>query len=282
MLFSKRKLDQGDASSVRQIDPSTLKPGVPLVAPVYFYLKQNQKFVAIKRPLDLFGVDELEKFKQKGPLFHSDFIDQVEPFLRLGKKIKRRLIQLDEDQSRLSEKLNSKEPFVTDDLPESSVEISDWLIQEMGSLWSSELKIEPFFFYAFVKELCDPLSTEALLSVRDEDIEIYERGLLRSSCLVFLSLHLGESRLEVLNQIRKNAFEQVTFEEPLHFELNRLVEKKLNTSLISNFDGLSLETGKERISKMLASRLERIKKQFAGSLPFTPSIFGEKGFAHGR
>jgi hypothetical protein len=61
MEFSRKKLGQEAIRELRVCSIASVQPYALMLSPVYAYLPQNAKFVAIKAPLDFFTPEELAR-----------------------------------------------------------------------------------------------------------------------------------------------------------------------------------------------------------------------------
>ena len=270
MKFSRVKLPELAVSKLKSIEVKSIQPYSFVFAPVYIQLKLNQKFLAIKAPLDFFTSEELIRLESVEKVFISNFIDLVEPFRETARQVKKALTQQPLDS------VFSPAPY----------ELSDTVLRLVGPLWSDGLKLEPFFIAAFVEELCSSLSSELLVKARDKDVEIFERAVFESSCAVFLGLHLGHCEIDFLKEFRNEFFaeiieENITQEADEFSELKRFARSVLEFSAGNSAGVLS---GNEflkqngRIAQKLASRLRRVANQFVDAGKSAPTIFGPEGF----
>ena len=63
MDFSNRKLPVSAAPNMRSVPIGELKPYSLMLAPVYVFLKRNERFVAVKAPMDFFTPEEIERLR---------------------------------------------------------------------------------------------------------------------------------------------------------------------------------------------------------------------------
>jgi hypothetical protein len=196
MDFSKRKLPKEAAESMRICPIDTVKPYAMMLAPVYAYMKLNEKFVSVKAPLDFFTPGELDKLRTFEAFHLPAFVDTVLPFRSAARSVRALLSWSPE----LSVKGPRKDLVA---LPPASYELSDAVLRIVGPLWSSQAKVEPFFVAAFVNELCELLPAESLTTARDRSFDLYENAVLGSSWAVFLALHLGYVDLAFLNRLHR-------------------------------------------------------------------------------
>lgn len=288
MEFTKRKLPKEAASELFEIAVKDVKPFVFMPAPVYVLMKENEKFVAIKAPLDFFTPKDLDRYLSFSSFFFSRSIISSAPFQNAGRKVRALL------------------KFKPDPLPPASFEISDAILRTIGPLWSGAPDItenadntddkgkipiiEPFFISIFTNEVCDPFVGELLSNARDNSIVQYEHAVFCSSLAVFLALHLGYCELPFLNALRLTAFEAAVAGkargDPQNKSAGLEVGELLNV-VYTFFEGEDykkplrsefLFPRSDRTSLRLLSRLKRVSASLMNvSLP-APSIFGMDGF----
>jgi hypothetical protein len=276
MDFTLRKLPMEAASTLRICQIDTVKPFALMLAPVYVFMRRNEKYVSVKGPLDFFTPEELERLRTFETVFMPPFVDVVLPFRQVARRAKAILFW---DPS-----AGGKSP-----LPPSPFELSDAILRVVGPLWSPEHRLEPFFVSVFANEFCDLLPGNELLEVRDRDLALYERGIFISSWMVFLSLHLGITDTDYLNALRLHSFRKVIGTEvsdegmsPFRDELFELLDDLLADEAVyqplgfEDFEGRS-----ERVAQKLASRMKRVEESLTDITFKKPSIWGEKGFIHG-
>lgn len=280
MLFNKIKLPASAVSQLRKVAIDVVKPYVLMMAPAYIFMRRNEKFISVKEPLDFFEPDELKKYSSFKEIYFADFIDEVAPFHHAARVV-RRLLSLKDKVA-----VKEGESFPNISLAPSTYEISDAVIRSVGPLWSSGRKIEPFFVIFFADELCGPFPKELLLHARDQDVNEYEYALIRSSLAVFFALHLGHCHLGFLQELRASVFKVTLGLEKTFFierrrDLREIVDlidlafKDLNTQVVQ---GGAFSSRKERFSQKIASRLDRIDREFIDPDKPLPTIHGSKGF----
>ncbi len=268
MEFSQRKLPKEAAPNLRLCPIHTVQPFALMLAPVYVYMKINEKFVAVKAPLDFFTPEELERLKPFESVFLPEFVDSALPF----KKAARQVLAL------LSWK---------PEIPPAPYELSDAVLRILGPLWGGAVAIEPFFAAVFANELCHLLPGESLRQARDRDVLVYERAIFRSSWAVFLALHLGFCELEFLNRLRLRIFDDTIQNRSSAAQWSEVDE--LVAIACDSLDGLQAVNAKqltgaffstrgERVCQKITSRLERVKASLAPKDAPVPTIYGERGF----
>lgn len=270
MDFAHKKLPAEAAQNLRNIPIREIAPYALLLAPVYAFLKQNAKFIAIKAPLDFFTPEELEKISSMGSVFVTSAIDLAQPFQNAAARARAVLSVQPQDETKL---------------PPSPYELSDALLKIIGPLWGTGPVIEPYFVAVFVNSFCDELPGELLTQARELDVKLYEKALFRSSWAVFLALHLGYCDLAFLNRLRRQVFEQtlenVTRISPVVRETDALFN--LVTGIVENSEtrvraGDHFNAGTDPLRQKLASRMVRVKEHFIRKDQPVPTIYGPEGF----
>lgn len=272
MEFSKRKLPKEAAENLRTCPIDTIEPFALMLAPVYAFMKMNEKFVAVKAPLDFFTREELEKLRTFESLHIPPFIESVLPFRSAARAV----------QALLS--------WNPEGLPPPNYELSDAVLRIIAPLWGPKTAIEPFFVSVFVNELCELLPPEALLSTRERSIDAYEAAVFGSSWAVFLALHLGFSDLPFLNQLRRRAFEAIGRGTALSAleAYNPLIEvlaaarETVPDHQTRIIDSKLFLARADRVSRKLKSRFKRMGEILAAREEGPPllvaTIYGERGF----
>lgn len=273
MEFARRKLPREEATQLKSFPISDVEPYRLMLAPVYVFMRRNEKFVSVKAPLDFFTSEELERMKSFELFYHPPFADSLVAFTRTGRRIRAVLSQQD---------------------PPPPYEVSDQVIRALGPLWGVEadqLTLEPFFAVAVVLELCDPLPKELLLQARERDVELFERGVFLSGLSVFAALHLGYCDLVYLNRLFEGAFRAtlnapIGSEHPLAAGSEGARILQLARSLYGEAGAKDLREGMLRsrpdsFAQKFLARLQRVKDKLVDRTAPVVSIFGSKGFADG-
>jgi len=256
------------------------KPYVIMVAPVYVYLPKNLKFVAVKAPLGFFTSDELSKLTPFDSFYLPQFVDSVLPFQKAGESI-RELFRVRQQQSMQS---NQGAKQVT--LPVSSFEMNDSVIRLVGPLWSEGIRIEPFFLGFFANEICGAFTKETLSLASDQSVEKFELAFLRSSCAVFLALHIGLCEPELLKTLRHYVFHQTLSGDSPSAVFGEVGEiANLSVRLVPDLSTKEITLTSLKACPMQAARkiLGRLTRVEADLIPYgtpMPSIYGENGIAH--
>lgn len=272
MDFSDKKLPREEAPHLVRIPLDRIQPYALMVAPAYVLLKQNQKFIAVKGPLDFFLPAELERLRDRESLYFTKFIESVSPIQDVGKSV-RAILSFRPQLVRGVE----MEPL-------ASFERSDAVIRAMRPLWGHGVSVEPFFLCVFADQICNPLPAAHLESMRDRSVEAFETALLQSSWAVTLALVMGMCDLHYLNRIRREVFEGVQPNQNDRRGLYDLVQRTLpssSTSLLrmDAFDGHEGRMGEKIKHRMTRIRKEAMEKAAPDHIDL--SIHGEKGLIRG-
>lgn len=270
MDFSRKKLFREESMRLRRQSVRSVEPYELLMAPVYVFFQRNEKFVAVKGPLDFFEPDEITKFSQYETFFVPGFVDSLMPFQGAARAVRTALTYVPRDGV-------SAEP--------ASFELSDAVLRLLAPLWgpSGAGSIEPFFITAFTNELCPPISPEILKNSRNQDIEKMEKALICSSMAVFFALHLGHCGLHFLTQFRNRSFINIMSDHvsgSSRQELEELVALCVDLYEKNGTAPLTEEAFNnrlERVSRKLRARLNRIRSALATPDGVRASIFGEGG-----
>ena len=201
MHFTKKKLPKKSLKDLQRMRIDKFRPFEFLLGPAYVFLKENEKFVAIKAPLDFFIENELSHLLKLKYLYFPKSTGVFFSFHEAGKNVRELLTW---------KKSLKSIPKV--ELGPSPFEISHLILNVIGPLWwnysRKQMAVEPFLITIFVNALCDPFSKDKLLEVRENDPQDLDRALFRSSWIVFLALHLGYNNLKFLNRLRLRVFDE--------------------------------------------------------------------------
>src|SRR4051794_31443428 len=88
MNFSHRKLPPAAAEKLRICPIRTIEPFALMLAPVYVFMRRNEKFVSVKAPLDFFTPEELEKLRPFQSFFMTEFVDTALPFRQAARRVR--------------------------------------------------------------------------------------------------------------------------------------------------------------------------------------------------
>lgn len=277
MDFRPRKLPKEAAINLRISPIASVKPYAMMIAPVYVFMRVNEKFVSIKGPLDFFTPEDLERLKSFESFFLPEFVDAALPFRQVARNVKR-LLGWEPKRDGEAE------------LPPAPYEVSDAVLRMIGPLWGAGLVIEPFFAAVFSNELCELLPPEKLRLARDQDVVAYERAVLRSGWAVFLALHLGYCDLPFINQLQQRVFDASFIGVGIPSigraadvdELLELVWASMGPDAATAVKGEVFTQHPGRAAQKVARRLARIQDEamILETQP-VPTIYGERGFADG-
>ena len=255
----------------------TVKPFALMIAPVYVFLRRNQKYVSVKAPLDFFVPDELDRLRSFEMFFMPEFVDSVLPYRQLARRVKTILTW------------NPVEGGVT--LPPASFELADGMLRMTAPVWGGGRGIEAFFATIFCDELCGLLPGEEIKVARDRDLPGFERAVILSAWMVFLSLHIGTSDLAYLEGLRLRSFRKCLGQgiETSGLddcgesgELYDLLEELLSGELLYGALALAHFEGRnERVAQKIAARIRRVNGELKPALALAGSIHGERGFVDG-
>lgn len=270
MKFSRAKLQPEEIGNMHCSAVAEVRPFSLMASPVYVLMKLNNKVVAIKSPLDFFTPSELDRFRSFGNFYFLKSMDFSAPFIKAAGKVRSLLTFVLSTE----DKEASPAPF----------EVSDAVLRIIGSLWSSQLLVDPFFVAIFANEVCDSLNPEKMIETRNADIALFERALLISGWAVFVALHLGHCDLKFLNNLRNEVFDAITKENQnldTSVEVMELQSFAINTfsAITKTIDAVALVGRKDRVGQKLAFRLNRVRSQLVTAGTTSPTIYSPGGFA---
>ena len=273
MDFTERKLPLEAHERLRRHALDTIAADRPLLAPLYVFLRKNQKFVSVKGPMDFLSASELEKLSPYGEMFSLPPPEGVEHFENAAIAI----------QGVLQEK-----PRAEAELTPTPFEISDQVLRALGPLWSPLAMVEPYFVWVFVQKLLKPLDVELLHRAREQSVSAYETAQIRSAWTVFLALHLGYCDLHMLERLRKRVFRDVLDGVTSSIagrrnevdELCELSAALTPSEKVQNFDPKAFEDYAGRVSEKLIAQLERVRDTLIDSSRLQPSVYGVGGFCN--
>ena len=238
MLFEDRKLEIDSADELLSCRISTVKPYVLMLAPVYVFMKRNEKFVAVKAPLDFFTPEELESFSVYSTFHLPKSVSTITPVQTSARVVRGIFSKLDA-------------PF-----PPAQFEVARESMKILRKIWGLEERVDFFSMAIFTDELCGALPSSALLQGRDTAVVRHDLGLLLSGALIFLLAHLGWGDLSFLRSLREEVYRKCieggNFQEP-RFEWEGMARDLM--SLCSESRSLSRET-LARIPSSWASQVQ--------------------------
>jgi hypothetical protein len=280
MDFRQRKLPKEAAINLRISPIASVKPYALMIAPVYVFMRLNEKFVSVKAPLDFFTPEELERLQPFESFFLPEFVDAALPFRQVARNVKR----LVGWQPKLAG------PGAGGELPPAPYEISDAVLRMLGPLLGAGCVIEPFFAAVFANELCELMPPERLRQARDQDVAAYERAVLRSGWAVFLALLLGYCDLPFLNGLQRRVFEASFTGVGIPAvgraadvdELLEIVWASMGPGAAEPVRGEVFGAHPSRSAQKVAHRLRRVQDEaMISETEPVPTIFGPRGFADG-
>lgn len=294
MRFRDPKLHLGAEAKLRKVERTYFKPFVVMVSPVYVKLPLNQKFVAIKAPLQFFTKDELQKWKSHEHFYLPGFVDQVSLFQSTGVQI--RVLLSQQEQVKIQSFKNGKIVKENLRLPASSVKQNDQLLRLLGPLWGTMLAVEPFFASFCGNEVCDPFLPDTLARAENVSVKDFELAFVRSNTAVFFALHLGWRDTTALSQFRDWVFLKSIGAPTDHLEKALLASTQSGTRKITEIIRWvlkvvpkvdSVRVNKRVLKKFkifsaqaLVKRLERIEKENLHKSQISYSIFASEGIAN--
>jgi len=240
----------------------SVQPYVPLPAPLYVLMNSNEKFLAIKGPLDFLTPAEITRLRSFDVFFYPPFISKALPFRSVARSV-----------SHLMEGSRSGEG-----IRPSPFELSDAFLRMTASLWSEHSTVDPFFITVFAGELCGALPSDRAVRARELNTERYDQAVLKSSWAVWQALHLGYLDREWLTHFRDAVFGAVGVGEVYSGPgvdadwLGVLLHQELELVPCSL---LQLSVGMVR--QKLESRALRLESELICEGQSSPSIRGSKG-----
>lgn len=273
MDFVCRKLPREAAESLRRVALKELKPYALLPAPLYAFLRTNEKFVALKGPLDCVLPEDLEKWKSFEVLFFPPFVDRTQAYLDAGRRV-RQLLTLEAPEGQ------SPAPY----------ELSDSVLRTLGPLWFAPMQVEPYFLALFAWEVCGSPEASMVIRAREESVERFEYAVLMSGVAVFFALLAGYTELRFIEKIRTQIITHCMQQTSVDAEIRPWVDlaQALLTSdpsesnlLWAPLTEVKLASLQTLVARRLVARLGRVRSDFMTKNRPHPSIFGEGGLLHG-
>jgi hypothetical protein len=273
MFFEEKKLGIESISELLQCKVNSVEPYALMLAPVYVYMKLNEKLVSVKAPLDFFTPEELDHLSRY-EVFYIPKSVQLGSRFQTAAKIVANLLRFEKESHSSLEK--NLEPAI--------YEVSNEILLATIPLWGRELCIDPFFTAVFADELCGTFLPEKMIESRELTVIRHDLGILLSGLSVFVLLHLGRFDLKQLIDIRFSIYEATVdcdedWESPtLEWHL---VVRDLKR-IIENNDYFSVDAIQKVPSewaRKLLGRIQRIQK--SSKLRSYPSLkfSGGKGEA---
>ena len=244
-----KKLAVETIEDLLQCGINTVEPYALMLAPVYVFMKLNDKLVSVKAPLDFFTPEELNHLSRYEVFYIPKSVQQGSRF-QTSAKLLRNLLKAERSEEKLS-------PAV--------YEVSNEVLLAMASLWGSELRVEPFYSAVFADELCGSLPPDNILVARETAVVRHEMGILLTGVLTFVLLQLGWLDLDRLTQIRLDVYQAIV-ESDEDWEMPKqdwqIIARDLK-KMVSENSALTPEYLKgvpAEWSKKLLGRLERIRQ----------------------
>lgn len=268
MVFDEKKLAVESIEGLLQCRVDTVEPFTLMLAPVYVFMKLNDKLVSVKAPLDFFIPDELDRLKRYEIFFIPKFLQSASRF-QTSAKIVRCLIE----QSH-RENILDPAPF----------ELANEILTSVASLWGRDSRVESFFSAVFADELCGAFDPKIMLQAREQAVVRHDAGILLAGLVTFVLVHSGYNNLLVIQNIRRQVYlETVDRNEKWDYPHSEweIIARDLKDLLTRQdyLDPACLGLITSEWARKLLSRLKRIQ-----SIPSTKnyeslSIRSEGGFA---
>lgn len=280
MNFIKKKIQESESETLREVSIDHLRPYELLPTPLYCFLESNKKFVALKGPLDFFTNEEKEKFKKTKKLYLTSLIDELTEIKEFAKQMKDFLLLPEVKEKKSSER------YVEVELEDASFIRTSETLKNLSSLWNSDLTIEPYFINVYCCEIFGSLDKERLLLGREKDVELFEHGVFFSSIGVFMLMHYGCTDYEFLKNTRLDLYDYIINNSEID-HLNTGLEFLEFIQLLSEFfpnnqtmllSDDALIGKNSRFAKKLISRLSYRAEKFIEPNKKRLSLFDESGF----
>ncbi len=150
-------------------------PGALMLAPVYVYLKNNQKFIAIKGPLDFFLPDELKQYDLEY-FYVPQSVRDILPIRAEGRAVSRMIELLAK---------TSRHP----DCGITTFEVEEAVFCAMRLFFDHAQSCSLFEISIFVQEICAYTNTARLERLRS--CNRLDHAVFEASSTVFLAMFLG-------------------------------------------------------------------------------------------
>ena len=249
MIFEEKKLGIESIKDLLQCEIRTVEPYALMLAPIYVFMKLNQKLVSVKAPLDFFTPEELAHLSRYETFYIPKFVQSGSRFQTAAKLVRNLL---------------NPQPHLDDSGP-ASFEISNEVLLSVSTLWGKNLSIDPFYSAVFADELCGTFDHLKILHARETAVVRHEMGILLSGLLTFVLLHLGWLDFKMIQTARFDVYQAIVdddenWEEPTsELELiSRDIKRIVNEEGVLTVNSL-IRTPSEWAKKLLG-RLDRIKK----------------------
>jgi hypothetical protein len=191
-LVADRKFTADEIKTFEFIPISKMRSGVPLPAPVFVYLKRNQRLIPIKPRYQVFSNSELKKLADYENFYFLESLKDI------------RLVSLRAVRLRqwLKKAYESAKPI-------PSYIISDEVIRKTAPLWKwagDGITLKMPLLVTFCCELLGQQLPEKAIQLEDRDLYRFERFIARSSVAVLIGMALGYTELGQLCRIRDAFF----------------------------------------------------------------------------
>lgn len=279
MEFSRKKLPPSAASEMRRCAVPEMSAYEPLLGPAYVYMRRNEKFVAVKGPLDFFSKSELARFSPIEDFFFEKNVERALPFCDAARAV-HSVLNWQPRVTRM-EGIRFKAP----PLQPAPYELSDAIVRILGPLWGEGLVVDPFYMSAFSTELCGPFEESNMIAARERGVEKYEIAVLRAGFATWFALHLGWIDYELLKKLRQSIFNWAALDSPpqhaTHWQMAEVLEKWISgtDSAPISWSEFSSEGG--RLSNQLRERMSRIGQELVKPGTHFPSVRDPGGFIDG-
>lgn len=264
MDFSVRKFPIRDTERLVKVPVRDLEPYSLLRGPAYVLMRRNERYLAVRGPLDFFTPEDLERLQSSNVIYFTSFVELADPYEQAGRAIRRILLWLDETASH----------------PVIPFERSDAVVRVLGPLWSADLQMEPFFATLLVEELLGALPSDLLLRVRNGSLAQYDKRLLEASGVVLLLLLLGEADIGHLRRCRQEVFEGLTPKHRWALDALNVIRSRDRAHLLTAWKWSDWDPSIPLVAR-LQSRMNRISLKLAKPYLELPTVFGKKGFLIG-
>ncbi len=262
MDFTRKKLPLEQASEMRVCPIDSVQPYAPLPAPLYVLMTSNEKFLAVKAPLDFLSPAELERLRSFENFYYPPFIREVLPYRTIARSLLGLLFGASQGHG----------------LRPAPFETSDAFLRLTARIWSPEATIEPFFVSAFVTELCGPLPAESAIQAREASQEGYEQAVLKAAWAVWQALHLDFLDGVWIRGLRDCVFEAAATGGRASYRgadpswLQSVLDQRIPQR------GMHLsELSGGVVRRKLESRSLRLLDQLVSENQEAPSVIGENG-----
>lgn len=257
MRLGRAKLPLDVTSEMRRVPVADLRSFEPLPAPIYLLLPSNEKFLALKGPLDFLLPSDLERLRSFEFVYYPSFVDTVEPYRQMARQLSSMLDALRVGRGWVAA------PF----------EASDEFLRRTAPLWSDKGRVEAFFIAVLVTELCGPFAEELVVGARDQSQAGYEQAVLKSSWAVWQAMHLDYLDRDWLIRFRESVFRRCAFGgDPLRMGVSEDWIEGIVSSAVSELPISLSDLSMGSVRNKLLSRQERLLESLIGEGQWAPSV----------